>query len=103
MRKGISPAVISVDNMNAITNSLGYEYGNEFIRAFIDKMQTTFPQGTLICRDAVDKFIAIFPGMHQHADVEWYQQLITNLFTDKYHPKESLPKKFVFTGYAGLS
>lgn len=94
-------AVISVDNMNAITNSLGYEYGNEFIRAFIDKMHTTFPQGTLICRDAVDKFIAIFPGMHQHADVEWYQQLITNLFTDKYHPKESLPKKFVFIGYAG--
>lgn len=96
-------AAISVNNMSTITHSLGQEYGDAFTDDFVARMKKIFPVGTLLCRDAEDKFIALFPGTVQPGDTERYRQYVAALFTEA-HDEGIQPShgNFVFTGNAGL-
>lgn len=95
-------AVIYTSSLSTITHSLGSEYAERYLNKFIEIMIKNLPTESLICRDATDKFIVVFPG-HLSADAcACYQHRLDVLFggatTNINHDIDN----YTFTGYAGM-
>lgn len=95
-------AVVCTTNMSTISNSLGNEYAHRYLNEFILHIKSSLPSGTLICRDAIDKFILVFPGCTSEQESIYYQYKLSTLLGDSRTSGNYNLDNYVFSGNGGM-
>lgn len=95
-------ALVHITNMKAVRNTLGQHYADKFIKEFLERAKNCLPTDVIICRDNLDKFIIVFPGINLEQDTQRYRFLMETLFSATWYNSSPGKENFTFSGNTGM-
>ena len=91
---------IDVDNMSLINSSLGYEYGNNLIKEFANKLRSLNQKNLIICKGPSDKFYLFVENITHQSQLVLF---IEKLHKDLRKPFKTPYESGTFTATMGIS
>ncbi len=91
---------IDVDNMSLINSSLGYEYGNNLIKEFANKLRSLNQKNIIVCKGPSDKFYLFVENISHQSQLVLF---IEKLHQDLRKPFKTPYESGIFTATMGIS
>lgn len=75
-------AYVDLDNFKYINDTKGHMFGDLFIKAVAERMQSMKPKGWLIYRMGGDEFIMCFPGRKSRSEIDDCCRMVQDVFAE---------------------
>lgn len=95
-------SIVQLSNYSIIVNTLGVDYGNKYIKNFVDKATRVLPVGTLLCCDAPGSFIFVPPPIYSQQEIDIYENCLHSLFHEEPGDLSINSGNMAFTGFIGI-